>query len=185
LNRELGGKSVKPYQPEGLWEINSAHYKPDSTDLRNKRSLYMLIKRSTPPPGLQILDSPDRSYCISRRQRTTNPLQALLVWNDPVYREACKKLAINSWNSLQNPDACIEHLFVTLASRLPTPKERSLLLTFWESEHNKNLKEPKRLDAWLKEGMIVNQNESVASEIKAMAMVANLILNSDAVWMKR
>jgi hypothetical protein len=88
LNEKIGGKSIKPYQPSGLWEINNTHYVADSTDEIYRRSLYVLIKRSVPNPTLSTFDAPDRSNCTSRRQMTNTPLQALITLNDPTFLEA-------------------------------------------------------------------------------------------------
>jgi len=73
LNRKIGGKSIKPYQPDKLWEINSAGYKPDTGDLVYRRSLYVLIKRSVPNPTLSTFDAGSRSFCMVRRQKNKYP----------------------------------------------------------------------------------------------------------------
>jgi hypothetical protein len=102
LNRKIGGKSVKPYQPEGLWEINSASYKQDTTDAVYRRSLYVIVKRSVPNPTLSIFDASSRSSCLVRRQKTNTPVQALVTLNDPGFIEAAKvmgeKMKKNQFN---------------------------------------------------------------------------------------
>ena len=92
LNEEIGGKSVKPYQPEGLWEINSMQYDADTGKSMYRRSVYVLIKRSVPHPTLSTFDATSRSYCVVRRQKTSTPLQALVTMNDPTFIEASRAL---------------------------------------------------------------------------------------------
>ena len=88
MRKEIGGKSMKPYQPEGLWEINNTHYVPDTGQVVYRRSLYVVVKRTVPNPTLSTFDAPSRSYCVVRRQRTNTPLQSLVTLNDPTFVEA-------------------------------------------------------------------------------------------------
>ncbi|HTF16479.1 MAG TPA: DUF1549 domain-containing protein, partial [Chryseolinea sp.] len=76
LTKQIGGKSIKPYQPEGLWEINNTRYVPDTGKAVYKRSLYVIVKRTVPNPTLATFDAPSRSYCLVRRQKTNTPLQS-------------------------------------------------------------------------------------------------------------
>src|SRR5262245_66212188 len=95
----LGGPSVKPYQPEGVWEAvampesNTHFYKPDHGDRLYRRSLYTFWKRSAPPASMDILNAPTREICTVRRERTDTPLQALVTLNDPQFVEAARALA--------------------------------------------------------------------------------------------
>ncbi len=88
----MGGKSVKPYQPPGLWEAvsfnNSQKYVPDTGEGQYRRSLYTYWKRQSPPPNMMIFDAPTREYCVVRRPRTNTPLQALALMNDPQIRRS-------------------------------------------------------------------------------------------------
>ena len=79
LNKTIGGKSVKPYQPEGLWKINGSSYKEDEGVKLYRRSMYTIWKRSVPHPAMATFDTPDRSFCSVRRQETNTPLQALVT----------------------------------------------------------------------------------------------------------
>ncbi len=93
----VGGPSVRPYQPEGLWEDVSVErrdkYVPDTGDGLYRRSMYTFWKRTCPPPTMSTFDAPDRETCVVRRARTNTPLQALVLMNDPTYLEAARKLA--------------------------------------------------------------------------------------------
>lgn len=99
LVRKLGGPSVKPYQPPGVWEAvamigsNTRDYKPDSGENLYRRSLYTFWKRSAPPALLDIFNAPSREVCTVRRERTNTPLQALATLNDPTFVEAARHLA--------------------------------------------------------------------------------------------
>jgi hypothetical protein len=99
LNEKIGGPSVKPYQPEGVWEAvamigsNTRNYRPDSGDKLYRRSLYTFWKRSAPPASMEIFNAPSREVCTVRRERTDTPLQALVTMNDPQFVEAARSLA--------------------------------------------------------------------------------------------
>lgn len=100
LVSKIGGPSVKPYQPEGVWEAvamlgsNTRDYRPDSGEGLYRRSLYTFWKRSAPPASMEIFNAPSRETCTVRRERTNTPLQALVTMNDPQYIEAAKQLAM-------------------------------------------------------------------------------------------
>jgi hypothetical protein len=99
LVRKLGGPSVRPYQPEGVWEAvampesNTKKYAPDTGEGLYRRSLYWFWKRSAPPASLDIFNAPSREICTVKRERTNTPLQALVTLNDPQFLEAARALA--------------------------------------------------------------------------------------------
>jgi hypothetical protein len=99
LVRKVGGPSVKPYQPEGVWEAvamigsNTRDYRRDSGDALYRRSMYTLWKRAAPPASMEIFNAPSRETCTVRRERTDTPLQALVTLNDPQLVEAARHLA--------------------------------------------------------------------------------------------
>ena len=99
LVEKLGGPSVKPYMPDGVWEAvampesNTRYYKPDTGDKLYRRSLYTFWKRSAPPASMDIFNAPSRETCTVRRERTNTPLQALVTLNDPQFIEAARHLA--------------------------------------------------------------------------------------------
>jgi hypothetical protein len=99
LVRKLGGPSVRPYQPPGVWEAvamigsNTRDYKADTGENLYRRSLYTFWKRSAPPALLDIFNAPSREVCSVRRERTNTPLQALATLNDPTFVEAARNLA--------------------------------------------------------------------------------------------
>jgi hypothetical protein len=99
LVRKIGGPSVKPYQPEGVWEAiamnvsNTRSYEPGSGEDLYRRSLYTFIKRMAPPASMDIFNAPNREYCVVRRERTNTALQALVTLNDEHFVEAARQLA--------------------------------------------------------------------------------------------
>src|SRR5262249_32405772 len=99
LVRKLGGPSVKPYQPEGVWEAvamigsTTRAYRRDAGENLYRRSMYTFWKRSAPPASMEILNAPNRETCTVRRERTNTPIQALVTLNDPQMIEAARHLA--------------------------------------------------------------------------------------------
>src|SRR5205085_3852638 len=100
LVEKVGGPSVKPPQPAGLWEAvgfvgsNTARFAPDvGHEKVHRRSLYTFWKRTSPPPQMNAFDAPSREACMVRRERTNTPLQALLMLNEAQYVEAARALA--------------------------------------------------------------------------------------------
>ena len=99
LVAKVGGPSVKPYQPEGVWEAvampesNTRIYRRDQGEGLYRRSLYTFWKRSAPPASLEVFNAPSREVCTVRRERTNTPLQALVTLNDPQFIEAARGLA--------------------------------------------------------------------------------------------
>ncbi|MGV3772686.1 MAG: DUF1553 domain-containing protein [Verrucomicrobiales bacterium] len=99
LSGKIGGPSVKPYQPEGVWEMvampesNTRNYKQDNGEQLYRRSLYTFWKRSAPPASMDVFNAPSRETCTVRRERTNTPLQALATLNDPQMIEAARHLA--------------------------------------------------------------------------------------------
>ncbi|MEI9919521.1 MAG: PSD1 and planctomycete cytochrome C domain-containing protein [Bacteroidota bacterium] len=135
LTQEIGGPSVKPYQPKGIWEVASSgrglvHYNQDHRDLLYRRGLYTFIKRTVPPPSMLVFDGSSRDQCEVRRLRTNTPLQALVMMNDPQVNEAARVLA----ESLINDDAKIEKAFRLILCRKASDKEIGILKDYFETE---------------------------------------------------
>jgi hypothetical protein len=149
LNREIGGPSVKPYQPPGLWEETNAGgnrgilttYVPDEGDKLYRRSLYTFWKRTLPPASMTIFDAPTRDFCEVRRQKTNTPLQALALQNDVQVLEAARVLSQNIVSEYENPRDMVNEVFRSILVRQPKFEELELLETYytnaWE-EFDKN-----------------------------------------------
>jgi hypothetical protein len=132
LREKLGGPSVKPYQPAGLWEDVSverrAKYVADKNEGLYRRSMYTFWKRTCPPPGMTAFDAPDRETCLIRRARTNTPLQALVLLNDPTYVESARIFAERLIKEAgPTPAERIGHAFRLAISRPPTAGEQRIL----------------------------------------------------------
>lgn len=184
LNTEIGGKSVKPYQPDGLWEINNTQYRPDSGNAVYRRSLYVLVKRSVPNPTLATFDATSRSYCVVRRQNTNTPLQALVTMNDPTFVEAATVMGEQMAGAADQKKAVAE-IYRRVTSRSPTEEELDLLEELRRKELDKFRKNPQHAKGWLKAGQHKVSQIPEPSAIAANAVVASVILNSDAALTKR
>jgi hypothetical protein len=184
LNDKIGGKSIKPYQPEGLWDINGATYKPDSSDQIYRRSLYIVVKRTVPNPTLGTFDASQRSSCIVRRQSTNTPLQALVTLNDPTFLEAAKKLG-EQMCSDADVKKSIEKTYQKLTGKQPSEAEIKLLVDLREKEYQKFKAEPGKTKGWLSAGLSKTNPNLEATALAANAVVASTILNSDAALTKR
>lgn len=184
LNKKVGGKSIKPYQPSGLWEINSATYTADSGDAVYRRSLYVLMKRSVPNPTLSTFDASSGSYCVVRRQKTNTPLQALVTLNDPTFVEAAKVLGeeISKAADLRKG---IVMTYRKLTGLTPTDEQIELLTQMQEREVKKFRKYPKKITGWLKAGQYKIEKKLEPAVVAANAVVASTIMNSDATLTKR
>lgn len=184
LNSKVGGKSVKPYQPDGLWEINNTSYKADTGTAVYRRSLYVIVKRTVPNPTLNTFDATERSYCVARRQSTNTPLQALVLLNDPTFVEASKKMGQQM--AYSNNDAkAISDMYRKLTGLTPDKAELRLLQSFRDSELKKFRKDLKKTKGWLSAGQFKVNTELEPAVIAANAVLASVILNSDAALTKR
>jgi len=184
INKKIGGKSVKPYQPEGLWSINSSNYKPDSGDAVYRRSLYVIVKRSVPNPTLSTFDATSRSFCVVRRQKTNTPLQALVTLNDPTFNEAVKVLG-EQMSKMTDEKKAIILTYRKLTGKKPSLKEIDLLLYLQKSQQKKFREHPEKAVGWLAAGQYAIDENLDKSMIAANAVVASTILNSDATLTKR
>jgi hypothetical protein len=184
LNQKIGGKSVKPYQPAGLWEINNTTYQPDKGVDVYRRSLYVLVKRSVPNPTLGTFDAASRSYCVARRQNTNTPLQALVTLNDPTYVEAAKVFG-EQISRTEELTKGITEVYRKLTGLEPSNKEIELLKEFQMKELRRFKENANKAKGWLQVGQYKVDNSLEPATVAANAVVASMIMNSDATLMKR
>jgi len=143
LVKEIGGPSVKPYQPDGLWEAATsgrgelAVYRQDKGEALYRRGLYTFIKLTVPPPSLGIFDASNRDLCEVTRGRTNTPLQALAMLNDPLVLEASRVLATRLATAYDSPEPAIEEAFKRIVCRFPDEEELSILTAYYEDELEK------------------------------------------------
>jgi hypothetical protein len=185
LVSKIGGPSVKPYQPEGLWAVNMTVYKQDTGQALYRRSLYTFWKRTNPPPSMNTFDAPDRSNCTVQRQQTSTPLQALVLLNDPQFVEAAKVLAERA-NKIYNADKDqIVYMYRLLTGRKPSEREVTILQKLYAKEQEKFRQSPHKMKGWLSAGEYKFTEEIDAPALAAGTVVASTILNSDAFLTRR
>jgi hypothetical protein len=198
LVEKLGGPSVKPYQPSGLWKAvgytdsNTANFKQDSGPQKLfRRSMYIFWKRTSPPPTMSALDAPTREACTVRRARTNTPLQALALMNNKQYVEASRHFAQRILaDGGKTPARRATFAFRLATSRRPTDRELSVLLRVFESHLAHYRGHPddatKLIDSatTLLEPDHLNRDKSQDVELAAWTMVANMILNLDETMTK-
>jgi hypothetical protein len=149
LVHKTGGPSVKPYQPEGLWKEKTgggggslASYVLGKGEQLYRRSLYTFWKRTAPPPSMMTFDTASRDFCEVKRQKTSTPLQALILLNDPQYIESARVLATNILKKeFENEEEKSRVLFRTITSRYPDKNELKKMMTYLQ-ESKEGLADP-------------------------------------------
>ena len=185
---QVGGPSVKPYQPEGLWEEKSAGkgrgalvtYVQDHGDALYRRSLYTFQKRTSPLPMLVTFDASERAVCTVRRQQTNTPLQALTLLNDPQFVEASRLLAERMVREGgDTPEERLRFGFRLATSRYPSPRELELLSSLRDGQLARFREAPPTARLLLAAGEMPRDASLDAVEVAAYAVVANALLNLD------
>ena len=184
---KIGGPSVKPYQPAGLWEemsfkgnFSAQTYEQDHGEKLYRRAMYTFWKRTVPPPSLQTFDAPEREFCIVRRSATNTPLQALILLNDPTYVEASRKLAERLMReTAPSPPQRIASLYQLLLARAPRPEETALLMTILNRQTTAYRKAPENAQKLLMVGESPVDKSFDPIELAAWATVCSTVLNLD------
>ena len=181
LIEKIGGPSVKPYQPPGLWiEMQNRPYVQDKGEKLYRRSLYTYVKRSVPPPNMVALDAPNRELCMMRRQRTSTPLMALVMLNDPTFVEASRALAerilLASDDNMEN---CIRLGFQLTLSRKPNATELAELLSLYEEQLAVYRTKRDAAGELLSLGESERDPNIPVEQHAAMTCVASVLLNLD------
>jgi Protein of unknown function (DUF1549)/Protein of unknown function (DUF1553)/Concanavalin A-like lectin/glucanases superfamily/Planctomycete cytochrome C len=186
----IGGPSVYPYQPPGLWEAlatrNATTYTPGHGPDLYRRSLYTVWKRSSPPPSATSFDAAERLFCTVNRQRTSTPLQALVLLNDPQYVEAARKLGERM--ILEGGQALSDRVaiaFRLLTGRTPLPSELALLEKLYADERAAFVKNPGAARRLLAAGEAPRNAKLPAADVAAASVVASTVMNMDEAVMKR
>jgi hypothetical protein len=180
---KIGGPSVKPYQPPGLWKELSGgdDYKPDTGEGLHRRSLYTYWKRTAPPPMMMNFDAAGRETCVVRESRTNTPLQALNLMNDVTYLEAARKMAERMMQEGGNTIASrIARGFELATARLPNNREAEILLASFSFYRDAFQSAPSDATRYLSQGEAPRNEKLDARELAAYSAVASLILNLDA-----
>lgn len=185
LVNKVGGKSVYPYQPAGLWDELSDKvwrykYQQQPGEGLYRRSLYTIWKRTSPPPSMLIFDAPERGECVAKRRTTSTPLQALVLLNDPQYVEAARALAekvlVASKTGGQDATALA---FRLITGRRPDRTEQKILAEFYADELSRFRAKPAQAVEYMRTGEHKCDPTLPPAEVAALATVASSIMNTD------
>ena len=177
LVERLGGPSVKPVQPPGVWEAVASQegkkytaqiYVQDEGDALRRRGLYTFWKRLAPPPAMSAFDAPSREVCTVRRAVTNTPLQALVLLNDPTFIDAARALAERALREAEGTDARIALIFRRATGRRPSTSEAAILRRLLDG----------RLAAYAKD-VAAARALAGSPELAAWTLVASAVLNLD------
>ncbi|NID11530.1 DUF1553 domain-containing protein [Fibrivirga algicola] len=192
LTQKLGGPSVLPYQPAGIWEAlatrNAVVYNQNHGDTLYRRSLYTIWKRSSPPPMMLNFDAAERHVCTVKRQKTATPLQALVTLNDPQFIEAARVMAqrVTSRPINENRNkAIVDAFFRRVISRPARTQEVALMQQLYDEELADFKRNPKRAQELLTVGEYPIDKQQNPAELAAWTVVASTIMNFDEAIVKR
>lgn len=187
INDKIGGPSVFPYQPKGLWEEMAfggkfsaqTYVQSHGSDLY-RRSMYIFWKRSVPYPSLNTFDAPDREKCTARRTVTNTPLQALVLMNDPTYIEAARAFAARDMREAgPNETDRIRYAFRMATDRDPTPNEEAILEGLYRKQRAHYDSDKAAADKLLSVGESPRDQKLDPVDLAAMTLVTSTILNMD------
>lgn len=190
LSEKIGGPSVKPYQPPGVWEAvamigsNTRDYKQDKGEALYRRSMYTFWKRSAPPASMDVFNAPSRETCTMVRERTNTPLQALVTLNDPQFIEAARHLAEQAIQSCADTDHRIEFLAKNLLARPLRTEEVAIVRMSVEKFTQYYESATKDAENLVAVGESKTDGKTPAPQLAAWTMVANELMNLDEVLNK-
>jgi hypothetical protein len=185
LNPKIGGKGVKPYQPENIWEpigfggSNTRNYVQDKGESLYRRSLYTFWKRTAPPPNMTNFDAPNRESSCMRRERSNTPLQALNLMNDVQYFEAARNFAQRLLASPGTTDSRITQAFRIATSRYPNAQEAEIIRSTLDKHLTAYRAKPAEAKLAISYGESKADEKLDPSELAAWTLLANLLLNLD------
>ena len=186
LVEKIGGESVKPYQPPGIWEAvgytssNTARFTQDHGAKLYRRGVYTFWKRTAPPSMLQTFDAPSREACVVRRPRTNTPLQALTLMNDVQFVEAARHLAARTLKEGgSDTESRLTFAFRLVTAREPTGEELAILTSTLETHLKEYRREQESAAELLSAGESPRDMSLDTAEHAAWTMIGNLLLNLD------
>lgn len=185
LHHEIGGPSVKPYQPKGIWEAASSgrgslqFYVQDHEKDLYRRGMYTFIKRTVPPPSMLMFDASNRDQCEVQRLQTNTPLQALIMLNDPHVLEASRVLSQKLLKEEISFDEKIEKAFRSILCRKAKPEELELLSAYFQEEAEVLKSAPEKVEEILKVGEYPQAEHTEKAEWAALMQVVHTIYNME------
>lgn len=178
LNDQIGGPSVKPYQPPGIWDGTDAKYEQAKGDALYRRGMYVFWRRSAHYPSFATFDAPSREVCTFFRERTQTPLQSLVLMNDPAFVETARGLAARVMKEEpKDSDKRILRAFRHTLGRRPESGELTILKKTYEQQLANFRQDSKAANAFLKVGDSPLPEKTDPAELAAMTTVANVLLN--------
>lgn len=190
LNPEIGGPSVKTYQPKGLWEVATSgrgslmNYIQDHNQDLYRRGMYVFIKRTVPPPTMLIFDASNRDQCEVQRGRTNTPLQALVMMNDPHVLESSRVLASQFSREKGSIDEKLSRAFRRIICRAPNEKELAMLKKYYAAEQVSCTQNFKKVQKLMKIGEYKQDKATVTGSTAAMMLTIQLIYNMEEAIMR-
>ena len=182
----IGGPSVRPYQPEKVWETvamegsNTRFYKQDHGEKLYRRSMYTFWKRSAPPASMEIFNAPTRETCTVRRERTNTPLQALITMNDVQFVEAARNLAERTMKNVKSGfEGRLDYLAERALARPLEAREKAVVERSYKSFLSHYDAKPEEAKKLLAMGESPQDGKLSAQELAAWTMVASQVLNLD------
>jgi hypothetical protein len=188
LVRDIGGEPTKPYQPAGLWEDSGTQhiYEQDSGKNLYRRSCYTFWRRTLPPPSMSVFDAPTREFCKARRDKSSTPLQALVLFNDVQYLEADRVLAESLVKEFPADDtARVQKAFRMLTSKHASPQQTSVLVSLLQDQRQLFAASPAEADAVREKNGESRMDKSLpAVEVAATTLMTRALLGFDETLMK-
>jgi hypothetical protein len=185
LSKKIGGPSVKPYQPPGVWEAvamigsDTRDYKQDSGESLYRRSMYTFWKRSAPPASMEVFNAPSRENCTVMRERTNTPLQALVTLNDPQFVEAARHLAQLSVKAKTGADERIDFIAERLLARRLRPEELAIVQASAQKFSEHYAQQAEEATKLITVGESKPDSSIPPAELATWTMVANQLMNLD------
>lgn len=190
LSEKIGGPSVKPYQPPGVWEAvamigsNTRDYRQDSGESLYRRSMYTFWKRAAPPASMDVFNAPTRETCTMIRERTNTPLQALVTLNDPQFVEAARRLAERAIESKGDVDGRIEFIAERLLARPLRAEELAIVRGTVDRFDQHFAVDGNEAAKLITVGESKPDGKVPAAQLATWTMVANELMNLDEVLNK-
>ncbi len=182
LVSDIGGRPARPYE----LAVSFSPMKPDEGPGLYRRSLYTFWKRNAPAPVMIALDAAKRDVCVARRERTSSPAQALVLWNDPQFVEAARVLSQRLWKThLGNPKPCIDEMFLALIGRRPRAEEQDVLVRLWNLQQMHFQDHPQEAQALLRIGQSPADTTIPAAQLAAATTIASTLMSFDECIMRR
>jgi hypothetical protein len=184
----IGGPSVKPYQPPGVWEDagTGKKYTPDEGAKLHRRSLYTFWRRTAPPPNMLTFDATTREVCTAKRESTTTPLQSLVLLNDPQFLEAARALAEQVLAAHPHDSRTrAREVFRRLTGRSPDVEEMSILARLEEEQRAYFTEDPDAAEEYVRLGDKERGGSFPVVDLAAVMVVASAVMNHDEFVMKR